>query len=358
MTQRLRTFRRAGWGVVLTVLGGSLAMPAVSGGQTLKVGDPAPRLAVGRWVKGEPVTAFEPGTVYVLEFWATWCGPCVAAIPHVTELQKKYDGKVVVIGQNVWERDESRVEPFVERMGDKMGYRVVLDDKSSIPEGAMAKTWMEAAGQRGIPASFIVDQQGKIAWIGHPMAMDEPLAKIVAGEYDAVAEAAAARTREEQMEGLEARLRAAIAARDVDGAMAVIDEVVAANPAMAKRAPIVRFQVLTMLGASDKASALADDVFMSVRDDSMQLNQLAWSIATAEGQPARDLKLALRCAERAVELTKRGDADILDTLARVHWELGEKDKAVAVQSEAVERATDPEMKAAFEKTLEKYRSGQ
>ena len=45
----------------------------------------------------------------------------------------------------------------------------------------MAKNWMKAAGQNGIPTAFIVNKEGKIAWIGHPGRMDEPLDKIVAG---------------------------------------------------------------------------------------------------------------------------------------------------------------------------------
>src|SRR5688572_31224106 len=91
----------------------------------LGVGDPAPKLAQGKYVQGEPVTEFEKGKVYVIEMWATWCGPCIAAIPHVTELQKKYaDQGVIVIGQNVWENDESKVEPFIQKMGEKMTYRV------------------------------------------------------------------------------------------------------------------------------------------------------------------------------------------------------------------------------------------
>lgn len=146
---------------------------------TLKVGDKAPKLAQGKYVQGEPVTEFKPGTVYVVEFWATWCGPCIKAIPHINELQQKYGDKLVVIGQNVWEQDESKVTPFIEKMGNQMTYRVALDDKSSDEMGSMAKTWMAAAGRNGIPCSFIIDQQGKIAWIGHPMAMDKPLQQVI-----------------------------------------------------------------------------------------------------------------------------------------------------------------------------------
>jgi hypothetical protein len=72
-----------------------------------------------------------------------------------------------------WERDESLVAPFVKKMGDKMTYRVALDDKTSNKKGQMAQTWMDAAGRDGIPSAFLVDTQGKIAWIGHPMELKE-----------------------------------------------------------------------------------------------------------------------------------------------------------------------------------------
>ena len=42
------------------------------------------------WIQGEGPVSFEPGKVYVFECWATWCGPCVALIPHVNELHEKY----------------------------------------------------------------------------------------------------------------------------------------------------------------------------------------------------------------------------------------------------------------------------
>lgn len=134
---------------------------------TLKVGDPAPPLAQGKYVQGEPVAAFEKGKVYVVEFWATWCGPCRTVIPHVNALQEKYKDKgLVVIGQNVWQRGENvegDVAEFVKQMGSNMTYRVALDR-----DDAMSGIWMKAAGRGGIPSAFVVDREGKIAWIGHP----------------------------------------------------------------------------------------------------------------------------------------------------------------------------------------------
>src|SRR5438874_238478 len=124
--------------------------------------------------KGEPVKDFEKGKAYIVEFWATWCGPCRVSIPHLNEIHNKFkDKNLVVIGQDCWERDDSLVAPFVKSMGDKMTYRVALDDKEGSEKGKMAETWMAAAGRNGIPSAFLVDTKGLIAWVGHPMQLKE-----------------------------------------------------------------------------------------------------------------------------------------------------------------------------------------
>lgn len=150
----------------------------------LNVGDEAPEFAVSKFLKGEPVKQLQQGQIYVIEFWATWCGPCIDNIPKLTAMQKKYGNKVVFVGVSVFERDQTKVAPFVKQMGSKMNYRVAMDkvEKNAKPnDGHMAKNWLIAAGQNGIPCAFIVDKEGKIAWIGHPARMEKVLDNVVAG---------------------------------------------------------------------------------------------------------------------------------------------------------------------------------
>jgi len=83
---------------------------------TLKPGDAAPALAASEWLKGDEVKSFKKGKVYVVEFWATWCGPCVAAIPHLSKMQDEHED-VTFIGMNIFERDPEKARAFVKKMG-------------------------------------------------------------------------------------------------------------------------------------------------------------------------------------------------------------------------------------------------
>jgi len=102
-------------------------------------------------------------TVFVLEFWATWCPPCRTSIPHLSKVQEKYkDKNVIFIG--ITNEDAKAVKPFVEQMGAKMDYRVALDSA-----GTASANYMSAYGIRGIPHAFVIGKDGKVGYHGHPM---------------------------------------------------------------------------------------------------------------------------------------------------------------------------------------------
>lgn len=336
----------------------ALAISLQAAAASLNFGDPAPPLNVGKWVKGEPVQKFEPGKIYVVEFWATWCPPCRESIPHLTRLQKTYQGKVVFIGQDTGEQDDSKVPQFVQEMGDKMNYRVALDDKSSDPEGAMTKAWMAAAGRETIPTAFIVNQETKVAWIGSPFEMEEPLEQIVAGKYDVAKAAAQAKfeaDHAEEIDGVIQKYNDAMKAKDSAGALKAIDDLGALVAKYATRAPAMKFQTLLKLGETDKAYPVADAAFESIKKNDTLLNDIAWTIDAGEGIKNRDLKIARKFAERSVELNNREDPAMLDTLAKIYFDQGEAKRAVETETEAVAKA-DEKLKPELSATLEKYKA--
>ncbi len=134
----------------------------------LKTGDNAPVLSVDEWLKGEPVTSFVNGTVYLVEFWGTWCGPCIENIPHLSDIEKKYSSQgLVVIGVATHEFDgRAKLDKFMTDRGDEMQYRVAYDTDLT-----MERDW--DTGETGgdnfrLPVCFLVDKSGNIAFVGHP----------------------------------------------------------------------------------------------------------------------------------------------------------------------------------------------
>lgn len=334
---------------------------------TLKVGDAAPKLQMAKWVQGEPVKDFEKGKVYVVEFWATWCGPCKESIPHLNELYSKYKDKVVVIGQDCWEQDESLVAPFVKNMGAKMTYRVALDDKSKVEKGAMAVGWMDAAGQNGIPTAFVINKEGKVAWIGHPMEMTEKLwddilndkydmAKAAADYLKVAAAAENEQASRQQMQDLSAKLSAAVKDQKWDEAGSVVDEIAKLNPEDTITAPLVKMKLLLMQKKYDDAYKIAGNLSDAHPDETRLQLEMAWTIVAQPGLEKRDTALAEKMAERANKNEEEKNPSVLEVLARTQFMNGKKDAAIATEQKALDLV--PASKAApFKMNLQSYKDG-
>lgn len=338
----------------------------------LTLGDKAPELEIAEWVKGEPISQFESGKVYVVEFWATWCGPCIGGMPHVSELQEKYkDDGVRIIGVNIWD-EPANVAPFMkERKGrdgsqlpsgdELMQYTVAIEKKDG-ETGLMAKAWMEAAGLSGIPSAFIVDKQTRIAWIGHPMQMDEPLKEVVAGTWDiekAVAKAERQAEIDAQAAPLFGAFRQALEAGDVEGQLAAIDNLLALDSERFGGLMHRKLQILLVDQKEyEKGYALAEEVMQGqFKDNAEAMNGIAWIILTETPKANRNEELALRAALRANELTKNENPSVLDTLAKAYFESGDVEKALRHQERAVEEAEGhPDLLVELESRLAEYRA--
>jgi thiol-disulfide isomerase/thioredoxin len=113
--------------------------------------DAAPPFAV-KGMDGKTVSlAGAHGKVVLLNFWATWCGPCRMEVPDLVELQKKYQDRLQVIGLVVDDADEDGVRKFAKRYG--INYPIALTtDEMRIRFG----------GVPALPTSFIIDAQGRV----------------------------------------------------------------------------------------------------------------------------------------------------------------------------------------------------
>lgn len=196
-----------------------LSLLCAAGLRAAELGDAAQPLDIKEWVKGGPVdlSTGKGKTIYVVEFWATWCPPCRESIPHLTELQKKFkDQGVVFVG--VTDEKSDVVKKFVEKMGDSMDYNVAIDG------GKTSEAYMQAFGINGIPHAFVVDKEGKIVWQGHPMDhLEETLQALIDGKYDM----AKAKKAGEAQEKLQKYIQLSLQGGDADEIKKLEDELVA-----------------------------------------------------------------------------------------------------------------------------------
>jgi thiol-disulfide isomerase/thioredoxin len=113
--------------------------------------DPAPALDIND-LDGKPLSLDDlKGKIVLLNFWATWCGPCRAEIPDLIDLQKKYKDQLAIVALATDEDDAALVKKFSQKAG--INYRI-----------GMSSDELRAAygGIPALPTSFIIDPQGRV----------------------------------------------------------------------------------------------------------------------------------------------------------------------------------------------------
>ena len=295
---------------------------------TLIVGDNVPEFKVEKWLKGGNSNVLEKGKVYVIDLWATWCVPCIAGMPHLSKLQQKYKAQgleiIGITSEDKWGNTLQKVEVFIKKKDSIMNYSVAWVpasmNKDSL-QGIFVHPWMQQIGSMNLPTAFIIDRNGKIAFIGDPHTIDKPLHDIVNNQYD--------------LSLLKANYKEALEA------LKVLDKFTDA------------------LKSSDVPRAISEgkrilEEFTYVKP--VTYLAMADAVPKMKGEPnAQLLDIALAAGKKGVVLTQFESPGFLSALASVYAAKGDYTQAVITIKAAIS-VSEGGMKEAQLKDLEKYLS--
>ena len=122
-------------------------------------GKPAPELAFGDWLTARPELE---GKAILIDFWATWCGPCVKTIPELNAFHDEFGEDLAVIG--ISKEDAAVVRAFVEET--PVRYALSVDSTGALSD---------AVGVEGIPHVLLLSSDGIVRWQGYPLSEEERL---------------------------------------------------------------------------------------------------------------------------------------------------------------------------------------
>lgn len=280
----------------------------------VELGEPPPPLQVARWSAGGPLDLKKDvgKAIYVLIFWDSGCSACQAAVPDLIILQNKFQSKGVLMAC-ITADPTNAVQQFAPALTNQVNLAIAGD-----AEGATFNAYMTASGKRIVPYAFVIDRQGLLAWHGYPQAgLETALQQMVDGKFDI------------------ATAKKALNAEKIGNDY---------------------FSIVT--GTATNANAdpvqLGNRFLADASSDPWLLNNFAWKIAADPRIKNRDLDLASRAVKIALAARGGKDPAFLDTYAKVLFEAGKTNEAIATQKQAISVCADQSRRAAYERTLANY----
>ncbi|MEN9359674.1 MAG: hypothetical protein RL095_1209 [Verrucomicrobiota bacterium] len=249
----------------------------------LKPGREAPSLDGVIWLTGDAAAPQLKGRISVVDLWATWCGPCLAGMPHLLDLQRRHGDKIQIIAIDILERDEARVKKFLAENPAAEPLRQLRTGFDA--QQRIARDWFSAAGFHAIPVCFLVDAQGKIAWCGPSGDLDERLDFLLAGRDFAGLE-----RQLTEWELQHPSIQKALKEKNLETAAKGIAAIRQAAPDLARRIFPLELELLVLQGQAEGLRRLVEEA----RQKQWLNNSLALQLAVAQlQQTSEGLDLAI-----------------------------------------------------------------
>ena len=325
---------------------------------SLQLGDPAPIIKGAKWLRGSPVDKWQQGHVYILDFWATWCKPCMTQMPAHQALQDQHaDRNVHVVGIAIWSDKGPMTPAEALELHPGLKYVIAKDLNNNVADVFMGGTKM-----RGLPALMLVDLHGRLAWVGDPgEEFEMALEAVIADTFDLDAARLQDEVRRESQD-LFAEIDEYRRSGNPGLAAERVDDVIALDQTRNGWAYAMKYEIfVTDLKDWSAAEEVVQEFTASESGRNPFFNYVfvLRMLKATEALPVaqRDLDNALQLALIAVESADNPTPDYLATLARVHYLRGERDEAVRWQKKAIDVAPSAQRKALTD-TLHEYESAE
>ncbi|MBT8777311.1 thioredoxin-like domain-containing protein [Akkermansia muciniphila] len=269
------------------------------------------------WLQGAPVKEWEKDKVYIFEFWATWCGPCLAAMPHMEQLHQAFkdNPRMQIIGVNVMDRKTPEVlKEFIKNRPAPLNYTMAVD----VDGKKTREKWLEPLKVNGIPHAFAV-KNGRLIWRGHPSQLSEKtMQAMLKPDFSAASLAAKgpdAGAREWQhYRETSQKVRELVEKDGKLGAQALLKQVQDSGKFPQDQViqlKMIPFLVLAEQGKFEEAQSVLSDVSREYPDDYRVQIDIAGTLMEGKSVPAGKMDAALveRCLNRCIEISRKSNKE-------------------------------------------------
>lgn len=302
------------------------------------------------WLQGTPVKEWEKDKLYIFEFWATWCGPCLAAMPHMEQLHQtfKENNRIQLIGVNVLDnKSPDNLKVFLKNRPSPLTYTMAVD-----VDGKKTRAkWLNPLKVNGIPHAFAV-KNGKLVWRGHPAKLSEELIQaMLKPDFSAASLPSempdASRREWELFKKTAETLQQLVRDQGRPAAVRLLEQIQESGQFQQDRLiqlKMIPFKVLEDLGHFEEAQAVLRDLTEEYPDNYQVQINVAGTLLEGGAVPEdkMDASLVERCLNRCIEISRKDKKEaslpwrmisqLRERQGRLEEALDDMEKAISLSS--------------------------